>query len=628
MRFTGFALVLLLAAGTALARGAELKHDDGKKDDRSSSAGNGHVVEFARPTDPFVVTRIRIHGEQYGGRYDPFLAVARVSLCDAAMKPLATAFVPYDRWPRGKADWVDADVAPLAVPEKFYVVVEYFPTQTKGIFQSIDSKAKTGSFSGTLRGLGSAMSDGGWMIRVVGTKKPPKVETPDLEKTVVLERGKGDPIGKISAAGSGHAVRFSGKKHPFLTGISLCGSRYGAPRVPDGTFFHVFVCDRKLGVVSRSAHPYTLFARGDMTWVDIPVPPVKVPKDFYVVVCFDPTGTKGVYVGKWKEKGAHSLLAFPGRSGEKLPKGEGWMIRATMAGSAGKSVVSAATEPEKDEGLDASEIAEVREQVAKAELAEDAALANRLVAKLAETNPDEAKEFGRFDVSDHFFLRRSGVPDQAAVSLLALMDAAHEVLTEQFAFARVSAVKGKRTHLHVTIGKGLETTLFTSPHSPKYSLIVLRGEERALRAPTRGGPFVVYGFLHELGHVLLGWEDSEHQWAHYIGSVLVDEVTAKLGKKTWWDPYDAPKIEGMARFKKQIEGAEPGRGTPEKVARLYLAVEERFGRKSYGPAIRWITENRKGKPFGVVRLYRLDDLRDALIATTGKKEEAQALFGK
>ncbi|MFV1958539.1 MAG: hypothetical protein ACC662_03895, partial [Planctomycetota bacterium] len=54
---------------------------------------------------------------------------------------------------------------------------------------------------------------------------------------------------------------------------------------------------------------------------------------------------------------------------------------------------------------------------------------------------------------------------------------------------------------------------------------------------------------------------------------------------------------------------------------------KRLGRGSTGPAVAWIRENRPGKAFGDVRLYRIDDLRDALIATIGRKAEVEALFG-
>ncbi|MFV1960136.1 MAG: hypothetical protein ACC662_12075, partial [Planctomycetota bacterium] len=505
--FAALVLASPAFAGAARAKDLELRHDDGRPDDRRSTAGGGHVVSFTRPSDPFVVTGVRIHGERYGGAYDPFLTVARVSLRDAAWRPLATTFVPYDAWPRGRAGWADVVIPPCSVPEAFYVVVEYFPTGTKGVYQSIDTGAAEGSYAGTLAGLGRPLPGGGWMIRVLGSKKIPQVVRPDLEDTVVLVRGEGEPIGRLSAAGRGHALRFRTRKRPLLVSVSIFGARYGRA----GGFFHVFVCDRKLKILARSSHPYDLFSTGDLEWVDVPIPATRVPREFQVVVCFDPTATKGVYVGKWKEKGGHSLLAYPGRSTEKLAPGEGWMIRATMAKSAGKSRLAAPAAPPPASGPDASEIAALREAVDRAEVEEKVNEANGLVARLAETDPEAAARLGRFDESPHFLLRRVGMTDEAAASLLRLMEAAYDVLSEQFQLENVAGVEGKKIHLHVTLGKGLETKLFTSPRSPDYSLIVLRGDAKALRAPTRGGPHVVYGFCHELGHVILGWEDSQHQ---------------------------------------------------------------------------------------------------------------------
>jgi len=188
-------------------------------------------------------------------------------------------------------------------------------------------------------------------------------------------------------------------------------------------------------------------------------------------------------------------------------------------------------------------------------------------------------------------------------------------------------VEGKRIHLRVIIGPGLETTLFTSPASPDYSLIVLRGEERALRAPTSGGPHVVYGFCHELGHVLIGWEDSHHQWAHYLGSCVTSDVYRALGETGWVDPYDYHTIEGLPRFAKEIEGATPGLGDERSVARLFHEIGERFGQEIYGPAIAWILANREGKPFNVVRLYLLADLEAALLELECDAEEVERIFG-
>ena len=82
-----------------------------------------------------------------------------------------------------------------------------------------------------------------------------EVDRPDLERAVVLSRGEGAPLDKASTAGTGHAVLFqAAPKQRLLTKVSLCGQRYGGGYDPAQTFFHVFVCDKKLQPLARSAH--------------------------------------------------------------------------------------------------------------------------------------------------------------------------------------------------------------------------------------------------------------------------------------------------------------------------------------------------------------------------------------
>ena len=112
--------------------------------------------------------------------------------------------------------------------------------------------------------------------------------------------------------------------------------------------------------------------------------------------------------------------------------------------------------------------------------------------------------------------------------------------------------------------------------------------------------------------MLIGWEDSRHKWAHYVGSVLVDEAAGALGRKAWPKPYDYA-AEGMRRFLKEIEGAEPDRGTDAGTARIFYEVGETFGRGIWGPALAWIRGNREGKPFHAVRL-KFYSLKLAILA--------------
>ncbi|MEW6747634.1 MAG: hypothetical protein AB1486_33300, partial [Planctomycetota bacterium] len=119
---------------------------------------------------------------------------------------------------------------------------------------------------------------------------------------------------------------------------------------------------------------------------------------------------------------------------------------------------------------------------------------------------------------------------------------------------------------------------------------------------------------------------GEHEWAHYLGSMLVDDVQKKLGAEVWVDSYDASGIEGMARFEKEIAGVSPDPASAPGRSRLYYAIGEQFGTGVFGKAVPWIRKNRQGEPFHAVRLYTLEDLRDALIAVTGKESEVRELF--
>ena len=623
-----FASVL---ASTALAaKGTELAWDDGKKDDMRSTEGGGHVVRFERPTEDFALTAVRLHGSRYGAYYDPAWTIARVRVCDEQMEEIAHAFVPYDSWKHGADSWVEVPVGPLRLPENFFVGVEYFPAQTRGIYQSIDTDSSGHSYGLGGSEIGVSLETGDWMIRAVGSKKALKVEQPDLESVEVIARGEGEELAKRSMAGTGHAVIFKqpkGKK--MLTGFSLYGGRYGTGYKPDRTWFHVVICDKKLKPIYRTAFPYSSFDYA-MEWVDFELPPLEVPKDFAILVYFAPTQTKGIYVGLWTEKKSASLKGLPKNVAGKPEKGQGWMMKAHCAPSLGKLELPAfalapTPAPTPAEELDALEIAQLIEDQDDAELEEDLEEARRISARLvAGGSPEQAYEF---EQSDHFFLRSQNVDEKARSALLSVMEGAHGSLTGRFGFERVSAIEGKRIHLHLYIGKGKEMALFTSPSSPEYSLIVLRGESRALRAPTNGGPHVVYGFCHELGHVLMGWENSEHKWAHYLGSYLTSDVHAKLGNRGWVDPYDYHSIEGLPRFEKEVEGVEPGLGEAEAVASLFQAIGERFGQKLYGPAVAWIIENREGSPFNAVRLYRLEDLAAALVALECDETEVERLFG-
>lgn len=135
--------------------------------------------------------------------------------------------------------------------------------------------------------------------------------------------------GKRSMAGSGHAVIFRKPEGKWqLIGIEIFGSRYGMPQPPQEDF-SIYLCDGKFEVLKEFKVPYAKFERGAEKWVRIELPATEVPEFFYVCVSFNPTATKGVFVGFDKNAAGHSRMALPD-SHVADAEGFDWMLRCYL----------------------------------------------------------------------------------------------------------------------------------------------------------------------------------------------------------------------------------------------------------------------------------------------------------
>lgn len=147
-----------------------------------------------------------------------------------------------------------------------------------------------------------------------------------------VERAHDDGVqaGTKSIAGGGHAVKSQIAGHDwYLTSVRIYGSRYGYPRPPREDF-HVWLCDKDFKVIADLPFPYSSFTRGQPKWVTLRVPrPINVPREFILCVGFNPTRTKGVFVGHDKEASGNSLTGLPGRGSRAFGRGD-WMIRASL----------------------------------------------------------------------------------------------------------------------------------------------------------------------------------------------------------------------------------------------------------------------------------------------------------
>lgn len=152
----------------------------------------------------------------------------------------------------------------------------------------------------------------------------------DMGITLRYDDGSSDDM--RSTAGAGHAVVYMTPASDWaVDSISIYASRYGEPEPPKENF-SVFICDKDLNIIKEIEKPYSTFERGDPKWYKLDFEPVKVPRGFYILVYFNPTATKGIYVYTDKDVKpiSHSRSALPWSFVNDVDKNGvfDWMIRA------------------------------------------------------------------------------------------------------------------------------------------------------------------------------------------------------------------------------------------------------------------------------------------------------------
>lgn len=152
----------------------------------------------------------------------------------------------------------------------------------------------------------------------------------DLARAPVgLGHDDGVQAGKKSIAGSGHMVKFDVPGHSwYLTHIRIYGQRYGYPKPPNEDF-HVWLCDSEFKAIADFPFPYSKFSRDNAKWVNLQIEPTNVPPGFIICAGFNPTGTKGVYVGHDEQGSGNSFTGLPGTEGNSFSSGD-WLIRVRL----------------------------------------------------------------------------------------------------------------------------------------------------------------------------------------------------------------------------------------------------------------------------------------------------------
>lgn len=148
-----------------------------------------------------------------------------------------------------------------------------------------------------------------------------------------------------------------------------------------------------------------------------------------------------------------------------------------------------------------------------------------------------------------------------------------------------------------------------------------------LKPPMQSGVFNIYGVCHELGHIAmyrnvncLGLPEGVPEgWAHYAGSLVVDEVYKKFGPTLWPDPYDYADTEGLARIARRTNDTEALKSPLTRAAVTFYAVHQRYGAAKVIEAMNTAME---GRPHGKDLMPRFVN---ALVKSTGD-ESARNMF--
>jgi hypothetical protein len=157
----------------------------------------------------------------------------------------------------------------------------------------------------------------------------------------------------------------------------------------------------------------------------------------------------------------------------------------------------------------------------------------------------------------HIRITYTGINEGQARSIAEVLSAAHEAYASEFA-----ADMPETLVCTIHCGAGNEIRLF---NDGKDSLSLSMPSAQKLAPPAQSGAFVLYGLCHELGHLAMYRTLKERDWlsgagaegwAHYAGSVVVDQVYEAKGQKVWSEPYDY-RADGTQRLEKQLKASKP-----------------------------------------------------------------------
>src|SRR4051794_3077220 len=220
----------------------------------------------------------------------------------------------------------------------------------------------------------------------------------------------------------------------------------------------------------------------------------------------------------------------------------------------------------------------------------------------------------------HVRVTYDGIEATQADAIAQTLSAAREVYVRDFGFDMPETVV-----CSVACGPGEPVRLYNDGND---RLFLSLPSKDKLAKPSVSGVSNLYGLCHELGHIamyrLLADRDwlsgggGAEGWAHFAGSVVVDEVYRTKGERLWPDPYDY-RADGSARLARQRK--EPKPDDVVRGAGQWQDLEAIIGRKAFpGLCKEWQAAK--------IDAAKPDGLLDVLVRLHPQKKDALAAWWK
>ncbi len=194
----------------------------------------------------------------------------------------------------------------------------------------------------------------------------------------------------------------------------------------------------------------------------------------------------------------------------------------------------------------------------------------------------------------------------------AILKVCHTALLK---YTRVFGMSSPNIHVFIYTNAS-KRSLSTTPANYRVYLYIQSIKD--LEEPTKSHLHHVYGFIHEIGHIMFMTDNNifNEGWANYAaGFRIVSEVYHDLGDDVWPQPYNYSRIEGRERFLNEINNASLSQpNTFYAASKILYTIDLNYGPRIFKYAVDRLHPSEVGM-YGYP-IYSLEDFKNSLVELT------------